>query len=99
MSRKASKILPQTPEERVPNLALPRFRPVLISASSSGSTQIHLCAILLASVRKEGTLSIAEASAGSMNPGKGALTPIAAGSLCWNAMGQTRRIGSGSWTS
>jgi hypothetical protein len=31
-----------------------------------------------------------------MKPGKGALPPIAAGFLRWNAMGQTRRIGSGS---
>jgi hypothetical protein len=33
----------------------------------------------------DGTLSIAEAKAGSMKPGNGALTPIAAGSCCENA--------------
>ena len=36
------------------------------------------------------------ASAGSMKPGSGALTPIAAGFLRWKATAHTRRIGSGS---
>jgi hypothetical protein len=34
-----------------------------------------------------------------MNPAKGALPPIAGGFSRWNATGQTRRIGSGSWMS
>jgi hypothetical protein len=33
----------------------------------------------------DGTFSIDVASAGSMNPGKSALTPIAAGFFRWNA--------------
>jgi hypothetical protein len=45
---------------------------------------------------KDGTFSIEVARDGSMKPGFGALAPIAAGFLRWNAIVQARRIGSGS---
>jgi hypothetical protein len=42
--RPGLQILADAPEERVANLSLSRFRAVLISASSFGSTQMPLCA-------------------------------------------------------
>jgi hypothetical protein len=43
----------------------------------------------------DGILSIGVASAGSMNPGKGSLTPIAAGFLRWKAMVSPRVVAAG----
>jgi len=62
-----------------------------------GSVQLHAVTVELGIERSpDDTFSIDVANAGSMNPGKGDLTPIAAGFFHWNATPNSTPLTGGS---